>query len=248
MRCVDGQRPVASAGRIGGGTMEVTSSVARAVVCCGVAIVLSACTSAGKAKPAGFLRDYSQLTKSKSDDRAQLTYVNAHADFTKYRMILIEPVTVWDAGGEALPSRDQAQLLADDLDDSVRITLGQDYKIVNEPGPGVMRLRAALTESEASWHVRDNVASRFDKELSAAKPPPSDATRSFVGRAGVEAEMLDSATGERLLAAVDRRAGERRAVAAAKEWDDVHDIFELWSNRLRRRLAELRGAPVPLDL
>jgi hypothetical protein len=58
--------------------------------------------------------------------------------------------------------------------------------------------------------------------------------------------MVDALTGERLLAAIDRRAGARRVVAASKEWEDVRDIFDLWSDRLRLRLAELRGAPLPV--
>ena len=219
----------------------------RAMIAVGGILMLSACASAGKARPAGFLRDYSQLTKPKGDDRAQLTYVNPHADFRAYTMILIDPVTVWHATGTELPPRAEAQALANDLDDSLRSTLAQDYRLVEQAGPGVMRLRVALTESEDSWHVRDNVASRFDDELRAARPEPSGATKSFVGRAGVEADMLDAVTGERLLAAVDRRAGARRAIAAARPWDDVREIFDLWSNRLRRRLAELRGAPIPED-
>ena len=220
-------------------------SSARVLALCGVAIMLSACASAGKARPSGFLRDYSQLSPSDADDRAQLSYVNPQADFHKYGMILIDPVTVWDAGGAGLPPSSEAQLLADDLDDSLRITLAQDYRIVESAGPGVMRLRVALTEAEDSWHVRDNVASKFDPELRAARPEPSSATRHFVGRAGIEGEMVDAVTGERLLAAVDRRAGARRLVAASKEWEDVRDTFDLWSNRLRLRLGELRGARLP---
>lgn len=218
---------------------------ARAIVPLCIALVLSACASAGKAKPAGFLRDYSQLSKPKGEDRAQLVYINPSADFRKYDKIMVDPVTVWDAGGTELPSHAEAQSLADDLDDSLRITLAQDYRIVEQAGPGVMRLRVALTESEDSWHVRDNVASRFDDELRAARPEPSGATRGFVGRAGLEGEMLDAVSGERLFAAIDRRAGERRVVAAERPWEDVRDIFDLWSDRLRLRLAELRGAPLP---
>jgi hypothetical protein len=223
------------------------SGSTRAMVPFCVALMLWGCATAEKVRPTGFLRDYSQLAKPEGDDRAQLTYVNPHADFRKYDMIMVDPVTVWDAGGTAVPPREEAQSLADDLDDSLRITLGQDYRIVEQAGPGVMRLRVALTEGEDSWHVRDNVASRYDDELRDARPEPSSATRGFVGRAGIEGEMLDALTGERLLAAVDRRAGARRLIAASKPWEDVRDLFDFWSDRLRLRLAELRGAALPED-
>jgi hypothetical protein len=216
-----------------------------AAAVCLVLALSSACATAGKARPTGFLRDYSQLSKPEGDDRAQLTYVNPTADFRTYDMIMIDPVTVWDAGGAGLPPSEEAQLLADDLDDSLRITLARDYRIVEQAGPGVMRLRVALVESEDSWHVRDDVASRFDDEVRDSRPEPSSAARGFVGRAGIEGEMLDGVTGERLLAAVDRRAGARRIIAASKPWEDVRDLFDLWSDRLRLRLAELRGAAAP---
>jgi hypothetical protein len=224
--------------------MKRLRNTAYAIVSFCVAATLCGCASAGKAHPAGFLHDYSQLSKPKGDDRAQLVYVNSHADFRKYDTVMVDPVTVWDAGGTNLPPAAEAQLLADDLDDSLRISLRRDYRIVDHPGPGVMRLRAALTESEDSWHTRDAVASRYDPELRATRPAASEATRSFVGRAGVEGEMVDATTGERLFAVVDRRAGGHRVIAAEKPWEDVHDIFDGWANRLRVRLAELRGAPV----
>ena len=58
-------------------------------------------------------------------------------------------------------------------------------------------------------------------------------------------DRFDALTGERLLAAVDRRAGSRRLIAASKPWEDVRGLFDFWSDRLRLRLAELRGAPLP---
>jgi hypothetical protein len=209
-----------------------------------LALASCAATQPREAKPSGFLRDYSQLRQGESG-QALLVYVSPEADFAKYAKILIDPVTIWhDASTERIPPS-EAQILADNLDDSLRLALDGDYDLVEQPGPDVMRLRVAITEAEGSWHVQDALGSKLDPELRAALPKqPSGETKGFVGKAGIEAEMLDSTTGVRLLAAVDRQAGARRLRPDQGSWDDVEAAFDYWTERLRMRLAELRGRAV----
>jgi hypothetical protein len=57
----------------------------------------------------------------------------------------------------------------------------------------------------------------------------------------VEAELLDSLTGERLAAAVDRRVGQTRVRTGAGTWEDVEESFDHWSEMLAARLQELRS-------
>jgi hypothetical protein len=68
-------------------------------------------------------------------------------------------------------------------------------------------------------------------------------TQVLVGRAGVEAEVLDAVTNERLGAALDRRAGTKALRGGVSTWADVQNAFDYWSERLRTRLAELRRQP-----
>jgi hypothetical protein len=65
-------------------------------------------------------------------------------------------------------------------------------------------------------------------------------TASFVGSAGVEAELLDSLSGERLAAAIDRRAGQTRLRGSDSTWEDVEQAFDHWSEMLAARLREVR--------
>jgi len=67
-------------------------------------------------------------------------------------------------------------------------------------------------------------------------------TQVLVGRAGVEGEVLDGLTGQRLAAAVDRRAGTKALRGGVSTWADVQNAFDFWSERLRTGLAELREA------
>src|SRR5207247_2105465 len=57
-------------------------------------------------------------------------------------------------------------------------------------------------------------------------------TQLLVGRAGVEAEILDGVTDERLAAAVDRRAGTKALRGGVSTWSDVENAFDYWSERL----------------
>ena len=89
--------------------------------------------------------------------------------------------------------------------------------------------------------VDGRLGDELDPDLRAVTPKePSEATKSFVGKAGVEAEILDSTTGTRLAAAIDRRVGARSLKPEKNAWSDVERAFRYWADRLRDRLAELR--------
>jgi hypothetical protein len=204
-------------------------------------LTLAACAAgqSGKAKPSGFLGDYSTLHAGEKG-QALLVYVDPQARFATYHKIMIDPVTIWRNADTKALSQMEAATLVDDLDTVLRITLDRDYQIVGKPGADVMRLRVAITEAEGS-HVVGSLTDRFDPELQAATSghPSSEAT-GFIGRAGIEAELLDATTGKRLAAAVDRRAGAHTFSEDKGTWDDVEDAFRYWADRLRDRLTELR--------
>lgn len=216
-------------------------ATAVAVIVAAAALAGCAAGQAGKAKPSGFLGDYAQLHQG-GEGQALLVYVDPKVRFSTYRKMIIDPVTIWrDAETKDIPP-DEAQDLIDDLDDVLRMTLDDDYQLVKEPGPDVLRLRVAITEAEGSWRVVDGrLGDELDPDLRAVTPKePSEATKSFVGKAGVEAEILDSTTGTRLAAAIDRRVGARSLKPEKNAWSDVERAFRYWADRLRDRLAELR--------
>jgi hypothetical protein len=222
--------------------MRRADTVKVGVVAAVMAAVAMGCAAgqAGKAKPSGFLGDYSQFRKGQKGE-ALMVYVAPQARFAHYRKILVDPITIWrSTETNTIPAVEAANLM-DDLDDLLRLTLDDDYEIVETAGPDVLRLRVALTEAEGSWRVLGQLSDELDDDLQAVLPDqPSSATRGFVGKAGVEAELLDSMTSTRLAAAVDRRVGEKTLKPEANRWDDVEDAFRYWAERLRDRLRELR--------
>ena len=130
------------------------------------------------------------------------------------------------------------------LDASLRQQLKKDYSLVSRPGPGVMRLRVALTEAKGSKVVLDTLSTvmPYTLALSVIKRA-SVGSHTSVGSARVEMEMLDAQTETRLIAAVDERAGKKVTGKFDKweKWQDAQDAYDYWSGQLRTRLAELRA-------
>ncbi len=191
----------------------------------------------------GFLGDYSDLREGESEE-AQLVYINPDVRWAAYDKIVIDPVTLWAASESSLEgvAPEDRQLLADYLDASLRHHLQQDYQIVDRPEPGALRLRVAITDAKGA-HAVANTVSKIVPQLRLLTTVGGLATDTqvLVGRAGVEAEVLDSITHERLAAAVDRRAGTKALRGGVSTWSDVQNAFDYWSEKLRTRLAELRA-------
>lgn len=209
----------------------------------GAVLFLGACstatTQAPSANPSGFLTG--KFYKGK-DGQALMVYVDPDAQWRQYDKILIDPVTLWsDAETSNLP-KGEAQQLQNYLDKSLRRELKKDYTLVDRPGPGVMRLRVAITEAEGSSHVQDTVsAAGSDSQLSPGSSPIAGGTSKFVAAAGIEGELRDAMTNDRLAAAIDRRVGEKSLKRESQTWADIENAFDYWSRRLRARLAQLRS-------
>jgi hypothetical protein len=172
-----------------------------------------------------------------------LVYVNPDADFSAYDKIIIDPVTVWRTMGSNIPSLTpgEMQQLANYLYWATRKRLENDYEIVERRGRGVMRLRVAITEAKGSNVTMDVISKVSPLPLVSGVTKLATGTRAFVGKAGIEAEILDSLSDHRLAAAMDERAGGRSLKGAGITWSDVYDAFDHWAERIQMRLAELRA-------
>ena len=57
----------------------------------------------------------------------------------------------------------------------------------------------------------------------------------------VEGEMLDSVTGVRLAAGIDRRVGGASFEGQFDKWDDIKDSFDTWATNWHQGLVELQN-------
>ena len=62
----------------------------------------------------------------------------------------------------------------------------------------------------------------------------------FVGRACLDGKIIDGNTGERLFAAIDRRAGNKKLKGSQSKWGDVKEAVDYWAQRVGRRVREER--------
>lgn len=231
---------------------RVVNVVATAVVI-GAAVLMAGCTSTyqtrGGATASPFLKNPSQLREGVSGE-AKLVYVNPKADFRKYTKIQLDPVVLVAGNAKANAfssmSKEDQQAVVNYVDAQIREKLGTDYRFVTTAGADVMRLRVAITEAKGSAVILDTISSvvPFGLALSTVKRVATG-THSAVGKAGAEMELLDSASGERLAAAVDERAGRKYTLRFDKlfRYHTVDSAIEYWTTRLDERLAEMRARP-----
>ena len=209
--------------------------------------MLAACAKTYQARDTStttFLGNYSML-KPGGDDRALLLYVNPQADFKKYNAVLMDPVRLYASGQHEMEkvTREDRQKILDYADAVLREQLSIDYTLVDEPGPEVMRIRVAITEAEGASVVLDTISTVIPIGLVASGAAAIATSEwAFTGKAGLEVDILDSMSGERLAAAVDRRTGGKVTGKGDKfkSWRTVKNSLDYWANKLRERLVEAR--------
>ena len=243
-------------------TMKTTGSarftrLLTGTLAAGLLLGLTACSTThqmrGSVEESGFLKDYSQLKPGKSGE-AKLIYIDPAVDWAKYTKIEIEPVELWKSDDPEsklgkLDKEDQ-QILVDYAYTSLSNALSKNFEIVDQAGPGVLVIHAALTEAKKCRPVSNLVSSVVPMGigLSLVKRVVFG-TGIGVGQCQGEMEILDGETGQRLAAAVDRRAGTK---AIRTKFDgtfgDVKLSLDYWSERLDQRLVGLRESKNNTDL
>jgi hypothetical protein len=125
---------------------------------------------------------------------------------------------------------------------AVKDQLAKDYQIVDRSGPGVLRMRVAITEAEDSVVVMDTITNILPIGIGINLVTKGiTGTSAFVGETAIEAEILDSLTNERLAALIDERAGTKSYQDKFKDWGDLNKAFIYWAERARKKLLGLRN-------
>jgi hypothetical protein len=185
---------------------------------------------AHKASPSGFLDDYSKLKPNPVVEDA-LYYQDPSRSLREYDKFMLDPVIVHFAPNAKGTAVDPAKLktLTDYCRDEAVKALSERYRVVDAPGPGVLRPRAALTD--------------IKKTMPAMNIHPATKLSGVgLGGASMEAEALDSQTGERVFAVVDTRQGDRLAIAAGLDpLGHAKQVIRHWIERFVKRVDEAHG-------
>jgi hypothetical protein len=194
------------------------------------AFAASACATKRSA-PAGFLSDYSRLHAVPGQE-GRMACRNPEVKMNQYSQIMIDPVLVYYhpriRGGRV--QTEDLRDLTDYLLQATVLAFQEAYPVVRDPGPGVLRLRLALT----------NV--RPAKPLLKVAPPAPARVPIDLRVVSIETELQDSLTGEPLGAFVERRIGRRLKWGQTyNKWNLAKESFERWARFLRERLDEELG-------
>jgi hypothetical protein len=184
----------------------------------GLLLLLGCATGSGDS---GFLGDYSALQPG-ARGGARLVYLDAGVDFSGYERVIVEPVVVWksdEARFAGVPAA-QREALAREFEAELERALGEEFQVVEAPGPGTLRVRNALTAAIAGSGASD------PRQLQYVE---------------VELELLDAVTNERLAAAVDSKGSNPSRPHEPPHVVEAGAAFRDWAERLAVRLAALRA-------
>jgi hypothetical protein len=197
----------------------------------------------------GFLGDYSTLAPDPKNGDL-LLYEKDRSVLRKYNKFIFDPVTIY-----LLPEAQNRGIDADDLErlatyfrEAVTDELKKSgrYQIVTDPGPDVIDLRVAITNVEPTGGKKNAAVKGATTAATMAVAPGASllVPRLSVGKVGIEGEMLDSESGDRLVAFVTSKGGRRwfSGFNAYKKWGDIEAAFRSWAKNFRERLDEAHGA------
>ncbi len=192
----------------------------------------------------GFLGDpsvYERLVPGPEGGVA-LRWVKEGAALKTYDKFMVDSVIFFLADQADYKGIDPQEMkeLADGFNKEIVTAFGDRYPIVAEPGPGVARIRIAITKIEPSHPGRSAITTIIPVGLGVSivkKGTTGGWTGS--GETGMELMALDSLSGEIVALAVDRQkaAFESRF----SKWGAAGDAFTFWSKRIVSFLDGVRG-------
>jgi Protein of unknown function (DUF3313) len=190
-----------------------------------------------------FLDDYSLLKEGQEDD-ALLSYWKKGANWTGYKKIILEPVIIKKIPDSELNEMTHAEgyRLRELLDYRMQEALKKNFKLVNKPGADTLLVQFAITDIETSTVLLDMFSSVYPsaRTLSALKHLVIG-TESFVGKASIEGKIMDSTTGDLLMASADARAGGKTLIGSTDEWDDIEQAYKFWALQISYQLCLRQG-------
>jgi hypothetical protein len=194
----------------------------------------------GEPERMGFLGNYDQL-EPREGYEAGLIYINPNADWTRYKAVQLDSVTLWADKETVNISQKDQQMLTDVAYKALHDKLGEQFKLVDKPGPDVLRVRAALTQAKGARIAMRTISTFVPQAfvVSTVTGLAADVAAT-VGTATIEMEAVDSVTNERLAAAVDERAGTKTPFTTRtfQKWGDVKAACEWWAERSAKFLVE----------
>ena len=255
-------------------------SFSHTLLACSAAVValLSGCAGPGgganvvasenakdKVANVGFLSDPARL-KATSVSGGMLCWRQSGVDWKRYDKVMIERIQVYLQPTAERRPVDPSDLksLIDYFHSALVRDLSPQVQIVNTAGPGVLRVKLALTalvptntaESLAGTAVPYGFVAEIGSGAASGRPVGSTP---YMGQTGLEAQFRDGATGNVVGECADTEIGLKYAadlnkgastaaqawlngyVSSFQSWSYAQDAFNKWSAQFARRFSDLRS-------
>ncbi len=189
-------------------------------------IVLAVQSGCGPKGPqtTGFLSNYSRL-EAVSD--TSLRYINPRNTLGNYSKFILDPVAVHfhsKAKGTDISSSELAEI-RQYMYAAVHNAILDHYNVVRQPGPGVARIRIAITDIEKSSLALNII-------------PATKLAGAGLGGVSMEGEVVDSLSGEQIVAVIQSQKGRRLSLEGLSKWGDAKAVIAGWAQRFKERLDE----------
>jgi len=196
-------------------------------------LIISTSVFAGS-KHSGFLDDYS-LLKPDPEQKDTKVFFKTGIDLGQYDKIVFDPIEIFyspDTEYKGI-SPDELKLLADSFRDLMVKELEPKYPVIQTPGKGVLRARMAIT----NVNMKKKKRSLFGyMPIGIAVTALQDAAglRIVLEDSKIEAELIDSETGETIGLLVDSKASNTSG--GEDSWEALQESLTFYAKRFRKRL------------
>ncbi len=198
----------------------------------------------------GFLGDnYSRLRPDPKNSDL-LVYWKSEDVLKNSSKFILDPVIVYLLPEAQQRGIDPEQLakLAQYFTKAIKdeLTKSGGYKIVTQPGPGVMVLRLAITNVDPNGGTENAALKGAEVAATHAAAPGASLLipRVSVGKVSIEGEMVDSESRDVLVAFMSSKSGRRffSGLKAYEKWGDIDAAFQAWAKNFRERLDNAHGS------
>lgn len=201
-------------------------------------MLMAGCATTNSVTDSAFLGEYSKNLKPGSEEGGpKMIWIDKSVNFTKYKKVMVDYVIFSFADDSEYKGIDANTMkeIADAASLALVTRIQQDFPVVSQPGPDVLRVRTAITDLRQSKPVISGVTSVIPVGI-AISLVKKGATDSWSGSGATTAEMmvLDSMTNQVIGAGVDERAAG--FTERFTRWGSATDAFEFWADRFTHRL------------
>lgn len=173
------------------------------------------------------------------DRKGAYRYLKEGLDLSQYKRIIIMPVEIWihpDSKYKGIQP-DDLKALADTFRQLLVDELEPAFPVVDKAGSGTLVLRLAITGVKLKKKKR-GLLGYTPVGLIVTTAMNAAGKRTSLAEAGIEAELIDASSDERLGVLVDKGIG---AKSEKLSWEDIEMSLRFYAKRFRGRLDQAHG-------